>query len=322
LLIALFVVVATARVTLHESDSQAEFVNFLSNFQKQYTADNFFHRFNIFKNNLVTIREHNKKGLSWTMGVNQFSDMTSEEFSDMVGKFPERPASSNAELFRPTAGFVAPDSWDWRTKGAVTPVKDQRQCGSCWAFSTVGALEGWNQITFGQLLSFSEQQLVDCSKDTCYGCQGGWPYKATEYVQQNGICLGSDYPYKGVDGQCKDKQCTPAIKPGALKGYFNISGEKDMLEAVTKGPVEVLVEADRSAFQFYRSGTLDDASCGQDIDHAITLVGYGTDTTGKNYWIVKNSWGSSWGANGYIMLVRDKNMCGINTGPVQPKPEK
>jgi len=246
-----------------------------------------------------------------------------QEFSEFVGHFPANRGISTAEPFVPRRISDPPTEWDWRTKGAVSPVKDQRQCGSCWAFSTVGALEGWNFITTGTLKTFSEQQLVDCSKDTCYGCQGGWPYKATEYVMKKGICSDKDYPYKGVDGSCKDGTCTPAIAPGALKGYLNISGEAGLIPAILDGPIEVLVEADRSAWQFYRSGVLDDPTCGTDIDHAVTLVAYGTDSaSGKPFWTIKNSWGPAWGNSGYISLVRGKNQCGINDGPVQPKPNK
>jgi len=289
----------------------------VSTYNKAYTADAFFYRFGVFKRALDLIRDHNSRGLSWTMGVNQFTDMTSEEFSAYVGQFPRAPEDSNAIPFVQDPNFVAPASVDWITAGAVTPVKDQGQCGSCWAFSTTGTAEGWNFLKTGKLLSFAEQQLVDCSKDVCYGCQGGWPYKALEYIQKSGICAEGDYPYTARDGTCKDSQSTPALKPGAITAYLNISNEAAMLEALAKGPVSVLVEADRSAFQYYHAGILDDASCGTQIDHAITAVGYGTEG-GKNYWNIKNSWGTSWGAKGYIRFVRDKNQCGISGGAIMP----
>jgi len=305
-------------VKISELEAQSEFTNFLVNFNKQYDAAEFFYRFNVFRTALKTIREHNAKGESWTMGVNQFADMTSEEFSAFVGKFPPQLPMAG-ETFVPKEGLVVPDKLDWRTSGAVTPVKNQASCGSCWTFSATGALEGWNKIKTGTLTSLSEQQMVDCTKDGCFGCQGGWPFKCMEYVQKKGLCSEQAYPYTGRDGTCKDTACTPAIAPGALTGYLNITDEAAQLQAIQSGPISILVEADRSAFQYYRSGVLDDKSCGTQIDHAITSVGYDTDASGKKYWIVKNSWGTSWGANGYIFLVRDKNQCGMSPGAVQPK---
>jgi len=316
LLVALAAIAVQAIAPLSQAEYEREFTAYVSNYNKAYTADAFFYRFGVFRRALDTIREHNSLGKSWTMGVNKFTDMTSEEFSAFVGQFPAETPSNAVPFVRPM-GFVAPASVDWIAKGAVTPVKDQGQCGSCWAFSTIGAVEGWNFLKNGKLLSFSEQQLVDCSKDVCYGCQGGWPYKALEYVEKNGVCLESDYVYTARDGQCKDSTCTAAVKPQAIVTYLNVSDEAAMLDAVALGPVSVLVEADRSAFQYYHAGVLDDASCGTQIDHAILATGYGTDG-GKPYWNIKNSWGAGWGDKGYIRFVRDKNQCGISGGAILP----
>jgi cathepsin L len=303
---------------LSESVYQNEFTSFIGKFDKAYSADVFFHRYSIFKQNLDAIREHNSKGLSWTLGVNQFADLTPSEFKDYVRAFPPRtPDRSIPFTFEATE---VPTSLEWNDKKAVAAVKDQSQCGSCWAFATAAVVESWwfiSQGLQGTIKDLSAQQLVDCSKDTCYGCQGGWPYKALEYVEQKGLCSWSDYKYTARDGTCRDTTCTPVVAPGALKGYTNVTGEAGILQALQQGPVSVLVEADQSVFQFYHSGVVDSPSCGQQIDHAILATGYGT-LSGKNYWNVKNSWGASWGDKGYIKIVRDKKMCAIDQGPTQP----
>jgi len=312
--------IATALPSLSDREYEDMFVDFVSTYSKSYTTDAFFQRFTIFKANLDFIREHNAQELSWDMGINQFADMSPAEFKAWVGSFPPPPTTSNGVEQRFTGFGTVPDKLEWNDKKAVTQIKDQGQCGSCWAFATTGVVESWwfihNGFT-GTVADLSSQQLVDCSKDTCYGCQGGWPYKALEYVSQKGLCATGAYPYTARDGQCKDSSCTPVVPAGALKGYLNVSGEPGILQALQDGPVSVLVEADTSAFQFYHSGVLDSPSCGHQIDHAILATGYGA-LGGKNYWNVKNSWGVGWGDKGYVKIVRDKAMCAIDQGPTQP----
>jgi len=316
LALLLAAVAVSAIAPLSNTDYEREFTQWVGAYNKAYTADEFFYRYSVFRKALDTIREHNAAERSWKMGLNQFADMTPAEFKKFVNKFPQPTAQNSVDQVK-DPNFVAPDSVDWITKGAVVKVKDQGQCGSCWAFSTIGAVEAWNFFKTGALVSLSEQQLVDCSKDVCYGCQGGWPYKATEYIQRSGVCSEASYAYTARDGVCKDTTCTPVVRPGALTQYLNITDEAGIVEALVNGPVSVLVEADRAAWQYYHSGVLDDASCGTQIDHAVLAVGYGNDA-GKKYFNIKNSWGTSWGAAGYIRLVRDKNMCGIADGAIQP----
>jgi len=198
-----------------------------------------------------------------------------------------------------------PNDVDWRTKGAVVSrVKNQGQCGSCWAFSTTGTIEGWNAIYAGNLPDLSEQQLVDCARieGTVMGCQGGWPWAAAGWVKDNGgLCKQADYAYTGRDGACK----TTCTKGNNIKGVVQQKGEDQLLAGVNLQPISICLDA-AGGFQSYRSGIFN-GPCGTQMNHAVLAVGY-TDT----YWIVKNSWGASWGNQGYIHMARGKNLCGMS----------
>merc|ERR1719242_608136 len=226
-----------------------------------------------------TIYEHNQGNHTWTMGINQFSDVTPTEFEKIYLGYIHRPnaARNEADL----SGLEAANDVDWTTKGAVTPVKNQAQCGSCWAFSTTGSLEGRTQIATGTLPDLSEQELVDCAgSDGNQGCNGGLMDYAFKYVEeQGGLCSENDYPYAGrkhLFCSYYRKKCSK--RSGAISGFTDVAHkESDQLKAaVCKGPVSVAIEADQSSFQHYGGGVLTKA-CGAQLDHGVLAVGYGTE---------------------------------------------
>jgi len=307
----------SAIAPLSNSEYEYLFTAWVNEYGKSYETSEFFNRFNTFKANLDTIREHNGKNESWSMGMNEFGDMTWEEFraSYVVGTKPragEFIRSKNYPTTKPVPSI--PSSLDWRQKGAVTPVKNQGQCGSCWAFSTTGSVEGAHAIATGTLVSLSEQQLMDCASSYGnQGCNGGLMDDAFEYIIAHGICSEASYPYKGVEGTCKS--CTSVAK---ISSYTNdpAGNEANLSNMIQAGPVSIAIEADQSAFQFYSSGVFS-AACGHNLDHGVLIVGYGT-LGSKPYWIVKNSWGASWGMQGYILMIQGKDECGLALAASQP----
>jgi cathepsin L len=296
-----------------------EFANFAKQYNKSYdSAEEAAARFNIFVDNYDMIAAENAKNQGWTLGINEFADLTWDEFK--AGHFGYNPAKDWSYGVDLAGLFNVPDSIDWSAKGAVTGIKNQGQCGSCWAFSTTGSTEGAVEIKTGKLTSLSEQQLVDCSRaEGNLGCQGGLMDDAFKYIIKNGgLCSEADYPYKGVGGVCK-KTCDIA---STISSYQDVAADdEDSLQAaVAMQPVSVAIEADKSGFQFYKSGVFS-GTCGTNLDHGVLAVGYGTESS-KDYWKVKNSWGASWGMDGYILLARSggktKGQCGIAMQPSYP----
>lgn len=293
----------------------------------------FLHMLTNWRNNDKLIDETNSKNLTYTLGHNAYSAMNSEEFAELMRfGYNHEIISSMGQAASTSYGSVgAPASVDWRAKGAVTPVKDQGQCGSCWSFSTTGALEGIYAIKNSNLVSFSEQQLVDCdyirAGGTSLGCNGGDMGSAMDWIgKNNGLCTEQAYPYFSgttkTNGACQ-KSCS--VVPGSdVSKTVSVGANSDsaMMTALAQQPVSVAIEADQSSFQLYKSGVFS-GSCGTNLDHGVLLVGYGT-MTGGDYYILKNSWSNTWGDQGYMYLGKGsqynggKGQCGVLMQGVYP----
>ncbi|KAJ0965349.1 hypothetical protein J5N97_026487 [Dioscorea zingiberensis] len=274
-------------------------------------------RFEIFKLNLEFIESINSGNHKFKLAANRFADLTNDEFKAMYTGFKPSPANPNAPKtsFKYENFSDVPASMDWRTKGAVTPIKDQGQCGSCWAFSAVAAMEGVTKLNSGDLISLSEQELVDCDVGGAdQGCSGGLMDNAFKFIIKNGgLNTEVNYPYTATDDACNATEA--ASHAATIRGYEDVpaNDEEALLKAVANQPVSVAVEAD-GIFQLYDSGVLS-GDCGTNLDHGVAAVGYGMASDGTKYWLVKNSWGAGWGEHGYVRLERDvaakEGMCGI-----------
>jgi len=307
---------------------EEEWQTFKFNYNKVYkdSMEEIFRK-KIFAEHLESIDAHNRlytKGLTtFKMGINRFSDLEKSEVVKLMTGYKARNPSEvkrSSKLFAPEVNASLADEVDWRPKGYVTPVKDQAACGSCWAFSATGTLEGQHFRKTGKLVSLSEQQLVDCSTDD-HGCGGGWPYSALSYIASNeGIDTEESYPYEAVDGTCRYKSSTVGA---TCTDYVDVPrSESALKEAVAKiGPISVAINAGQSSFHNYRSGVYDDPDCSAYLlNHAVLVVGYGETSNGEEYWLVKNSWGTQWGMDGYIWMSRNKgNQCGISNDATFPE---
>jgi len=321
-LTALFAIVAvTAALRIERNDLWADYK---TTHVKLYGAREEILRREIYEANLDYIERHNieaDRGMfTYRMGESQYTDWTNDEFRAFMNGYTMRNTSTNVQ-FVPTA-MDPPAAMDWRTKGYVTKVKNQGQCGSCWAFSTTGSLEGQHFKKANALVSLSEQELVDCSKkEGNKGCQGGLMDNGFKYIIKNkGIDTEESYPYTAKTGRkCKASKGTSGA---TMSSFVDVKrGDIDALEqaVATIGPISVAMDASHQSFQHYKTGIYNEPKCSSiKLDHGVLAVGYGGDA-GSAYWIIKNSWGTVWGDEGYFKIVKDsKNMCGIASQACYP----
>jgi len=297
------IAVASASFLPKEDEDMFKFMKFVRQHNKEYSSvEEFQERFIIFKENLSKVSNHE----SYT----PFMDVSVEEFNNRLtlsaSMIPKARATMERYVLKNVFGDL-PTTFDWRDQKAVGDVRDQGQCGSCWAFSAVGNLEGLYAIKHQQLLDLSEQQLVDCDKDQDQGCNGGWMDNAFQYLQSHGIEREADYPYTARDGKCKYNDSKGVFKVASFKDISQNESEIQRV-LVENGPLSVAVDA--SSFQFY-SGGINDCSFSY-LNHGVTLVGYGEEA-GVKFWTIKNSWGKGWGEKGYIRIPRGTGACGVNS---------
>jgi cathepsin L len=309
-----------ALIAAHQEKS---FLSHLREHGLMYTGAEYHLRFGIFLANSRMVQEFNSQPKTFTLGLNHLSTLTPSEYRVLLGtRVNPWKFKSPKKLFAKT-NRKAPTAWDWRTEGAVQVVKDQGQCGSCWAFAAIASEESMYFLYTLTLYNLSEQNLVDCDYND-YGCEGGSVEGAYFYVydEQNGYFVDeTNYPYTAVDGAC---QYAASINSQAYLNDFgtlaNPTESNLLLVVYDYGPVACAIDASHSSFQLYISGVYDEPACSSDdLDHAVLTVGYSTDASGTDYWIVKNSWGTGWGQQGYIYMSRNKNnQCGIATDGVVP----
>eukprot|EP00928_Gymnodinium_smaydae_P021804 TRINITY_DN18537_c0_g2_i2.p1 TRINITY_DN18537_c0_g2~~TRINITY_DN18537_c0_g2_i2.p1 ORF type:complete len:630 (-),score=156.47 TRINITY_DN18537_c0_g2_i2:32-1870(-) len=311
------------------ADLEAAFKNFNERFDRFYAEDSDLKakRFAAFKANYQRVEDSNAQGKGYTLEVNKFADLEPHEFRQM---YLGLRVPKSVDLFGPKIGehrvsaealAAAPASVDWVSEGALGPVLSQGTCGSCWTFSTTAAVESAWKIASGCLLSLSQQELVDCSTQNS-GCNGGWMPTAFEFMETVPLCSSESYPYTGSQGTCKSSTCKAAIPQGGVTGYKNVQEQSEaaLRTALVQQPVSVAIDATEQ-LQMYKSGIFD-ASCATSLNHAVLAAGYGTEA-GKGYWLIRNSWGTDWGENGYFRFLREADstgpgQCGIQMAPSYP----
>jgi len=309
-----------------ESEYLRLFEEFLVKYGKNYhnyeSDQEFDYRFDLFKQNLDLIELHNSdEENTYTLGMNQFGDWSNEEFREYAGDAKPLKNWIPSDDFDETTYLKMPSDWDWRTYGAVTPIESQGQCGGSPYFAATVAIEGCHKLSTGDLVVLSNQNLIDCPGDTGnLGCNGGYMTASFEVVMsERGIDANYCYPYTGEDGNCSFNPNPPCCA-STIGSYVNVTTtELALQQAVLIAPVATALNAELTSFQFYQGGIYSDRNCSnstEDTDHGIAVIGYGINTDGIEYWILKNSFGTSWGVEGYMLLRRNfNNLCGVANFP-------
>lgn len=312
-MLSCFLILTTS--LLVEPFQEKSFLNWMRTNNRFYTGDEYHLRFGIFLANSRFVQQHNKGNYHYKVALNKFSTYTPAEFRSLLGEMNKFTKSNGPQKHSKRDWPTPPEELDWREKGAVNGIVNQASCGSCWAFGAIAGAEGCWFLNKAELLKFSEQNLVDCVT-TCQGCGGGFRDAAYTYVIENQggkFNLESDYPYTAEDGYCLFDE-TRAV--GGIRGYVQptLKDEDDLLAHVAHyGPTTVGIDASGYGFMQYVSGIYNIPNdCDPDgINHGVCCVGYGEEK-GIKYWIVRNSWGTDWGEDGYIRMGRNINMCGIS----------
>jgi len=309
---------------IHNEDSHISqhFAEFIQAHNKKYAEDQkeHQHRLNLFRHNFRLIHSTNRRGLTYRLAINHLADRSDDELKVLRGRL--RSQGSNGALPFPKYEKKdiegLPKFFDWRLYGAVTPVKDQSVCGSCWSFGTVGAVEGAHFLKTGELVRLSQQALIDCSWGYGNnGCDGGEDFRSYQWIMKHGGIPSEDQygPYLGIDAFCHVQNITMAAK---ITGYVNVtSGDAAALKLamIKQGPISVGIDASHKTLSFYANGVYYDPKCKNgldDLDHAVLAVGYGT-INGQDFWLVKNSWSTYWGNSGYVLMSQKENNCGGTT---------